>query len=210
MAAAAAAPSALDAHASMPSLLHLDGRLLSIPEECSTSGSSGVPAPAPRRWMDALELVQQREAERERVKPLRKCASTPTLHSMSAACSPLGDALGDEPGAGGSGMDVYVILRPFKEFGGGLFNRLPRRLRQGVRDAGICHYLAVFKQRDGSLVQFDFGPRGGDIHVAQGPFAFLSKSADGKMQRLVPGEVRWVLLCAGRAVLQAVSHVFNS
>lgn len=40
------------------------------------------------------------------------------------------------------------------------------------------------------LLQFDFGPRGGDIHVARGPFAFLSKSADGKMQRLVPGEVR--------------------
>lgn len=67
---------------------------------------------------------------------------------------------------------------------------MPRRLRAGVRDAGICHYLAVFKQRDGSLVQFDFGPRGGDIHVAHGPFAFLSKSADGKMRRHVPGEVR--------------------
>lgn len=77
-----------------------------------------------------------------------------------------------------------------QEFGGGLFRRLPRRMRHGVRDAGICHYLAVFKLRDGSLVQFDFGPRGGDIHVAQGPFAFLSKSADGKMRRLVPGEVR--------------------
>lgn len=87
-------------------------------------------------------------------------------------------------------MEVYVILRSFKEFGGGVFTRLPKRVKHGVRDAGICHYLAVFKQRDGSLVQFDFGPRGGDIHVAQGPFAFLSKSADGKMQRLVPGEVR--------------------
>jgi hypothetical protein len=173
---------------------------------------------------------------------MRKCASTPTLHSMSAACGGESDS---------QGMEVYVVLRPFKvgrtpppahacgmlpaclhcctllcgvtkppplpapipapwtvsvpaswlpraqhpsrlpqEFGGGLFNRMPRRLRAGVRDAGICHYLAVFKQRDGSLVQFDFGPRGGDIHVARGPFAFLSKSADGKMRRHVPGEVR--------------------
>ena len=48
----------------------------------------------------------------------------------------------------------------------------------------VAHLLCMF------FVQFDFGPRGGDIHVARGPFAFLSKSADGKMQRLVPGEVR--------------------
>lgn len=40
-----------------------------------------------------------------------------------------------------------------QEFGGGLFKRMPRRARAAVRDAGICHYLAVFKQRDGSLVQ---------------------------------------------------------
>lgn len=191
--------------ARMPSLLHLDERLLAIPEDdCSSvSGASfslgsGLPAPAapPRRWVDALQAADAASglvlpADPERPRPMRKCASTPTLHSMSAACLPAGE-LG-EPG----GMEVYVVLRCFKEFGGGLFNRLPRRLRNGVRDAGICHYLAVFKQRDGSLVQFDFGPRGGDIHVARGPFAFLSKSADGKMQRLVPGEVRWVLHDAG-------------
>ncbi|KAL4421238.1 hypothetical protein ABPG75_010529 [Micractinium tetrahymenae] len=182
----------------MPSLLHLDERLLAIPEDdcCTSSGSSlslagGLPVPPapPRRWVDALEAVQAARpsalpSDPERPRPMRKCASTPTLHSMSAACAPAGGA--GEPG----GMEVYVVLRCFKEFGGGLFNRLPGRLRYGVRDAGICHYLAVFKQRDGSLVQFDFGPRGGDIHVARGPFAFLSKSADGKMQRLVPGEVR--------------------
>ena len=40
-----------------------------------------------------------------------------------------------------------------QEFGGDLFKRLPRRVREGMRDSGICHYLAVFKQKDGSLVQ---------------------------------------------------------
>ena len=34
-----------------------------------------------------------------------------------------------------------------------MFQRLPRTLRKGVRDSGICHYLAVFRQKDGSLVQ---------------------------------------------------------
>ena len=42
----------------------------------------------------------------QRTRPLRKCASTPTLHSMSeaAACGDVGD----------SGMEVYVVLRSFK------------------------------------------------------------------------------------------------
>ena len=156
-------------------------------------------------------------------------------------------------------------LRRPQEFGGGLFRRLPKRVKNGVRDCGLCHYLAVFKQKDGSLVQvrpayhgcgasvacsladaalrapglcqlyavgtcgnraagnwsvhfapthrtraafcvqFDFGPRGGDIHVARGPFAFLSKSADGKMQRLVPGEVRQLEKQAGWA--QSSGHM---
>ncbi|PRW32493.1 hypothetical protein C2E21_8371 [Chlorella sorokiniana] len=159
--------------APVQSLLHLDNALVAIPEDAACCSTSQPAAPA--RWVDHERLLAAGEA---RVRPLRKCASVPTLHSMQEAC---GES---------EGMEVYVILRPFKEFGGGLFRRLPKRVKNGVRDCGLCHYLAVFKQKDGSLVQFDFGPRGGDIHVARGPFAFLSKSADGKMQRLVPGEVR--------------------
>jgi hypothetical protein len=232
--------------APVQSLLRLDDALVAIPEDAACCSTSQPAAPA--RWVDHERLLAAGEA---RVRPLRKCASVPTLHSMQEAC---GES---------EGMEVYVILRPFKvrashtvvgwpaatpaewaqpgpsnarfllsgllavllcvsaslllaqavvparslprircvtplpshlllsqEFGGGLFRRLPKRVKNGVRDCGLCHYLAVFKQKDGSLVQFDFGPRGGDIHVARGPFAFLSKSADGKMQRLVPGEVR--------------------
>ena len=249
--------------AATASLLNLDEHLLSIPE-CSTSCAQPPRRAAGGGWLGGQGLLghsdvgswaREEMQAQQRTRPLRKCASTPTLHSMSeaAACGEAGDA----------GMEVYVVLRSFKvraprswvlaggrrrdglgwmdtiltrtiglphaplaptpsiawtavipvawcahpcvpplsplpaclaaclqEFGGGVFHRLPRRMRAGVRDAGICHYLAVFKQRDGSLVQFDFGPQGGDIHVARGPFAFLSKSADGKMQRMVPGEVR--------------------
>ncbi|PSC67023.1 hypothetical protein C2E20_9320, partial [Micractinium conductrix] len=56
---------AMAASASMPSLLQLDERLLSVPEEPSTSYGdvsagrrSTVPAPAPRRWVDALEMME--------------------------------------------------------------------------------------------------------------------------------------------------------
>lgn len=159
----------------------MDDHMTGVPE-CSSNNFA--PMPSPRGSLESCGGMRPDA----RVRPLRKCASTPTLHSM---LSPSGGSDTSTSGAEEQGMEVYVVLRPFKEFGGGMFNRMPRRVRAGVRDAGICHYLAVFKQRDGSLVQFDFGPRGGgDIHVAQGPFAFLSKSTGGKMQRLVPGEVR--------------------
>lgn len=92
---------------------------------------------------------------------MRKCASTPALRSLGEpACE--------------DGLEVYVVLRNFKEFAGGVFHRLPVPLRDGVRDCGICHYMTVFKKPDGSLVQFDFGPSaGGDIHISKGPFASL-------------------------------------
>ncbi|KAL4524478.1 hypothetical protein Ndes2526A_g06606 [Nannochloris sp. 'desiccata'] len=115
---------------------------------------------------DFNTLMMQRPQLQRGLTALRKCSSTPTLTS-------LGEAATDE-----NGMEVYVILRNFKEFAGGVFHRLPTPLRDGVRDAGICHYLTVFRQPDGTLVQFDFGPSaGGDIHVSAGPFTrFLNKS----------------------------------
>ena len=66
--------------------------------------------------------------------------------------------------------------------------QLPKPLRNGVRDAGICHFLTIFRARDGSLHQFDFGPQGGDIHVARGPFAALLSKDRGACAVL--GEVR--------------------
>ena len=106
---------------------------------------------------------------------LRKCASTPML------CGAVD----------GEGLEVFVATRPFQEFANGLFRKLPRPLRAGVRDAGVCHFLTVFRTRDGALHQFDFGPQGGDIHVAQGPLAgMFNKSKEARRSRSVVGQVR--------------------
>lgn len=80
-----------------PSLLRLDERLLSIPEDEAPCCSG-----SPRRWSDAQPATHGAAQGAERVRPLRKCASTPTLHSMQAACG------------GEEGMEVYVVLRSFK------------------------------------------------------------------------------------------------
>ncbi len=83
--------------APVQSLLHLDDALVAIPED-ATCCSTSQPA-APLRWVDHEQLMACGEG---RVRPLRKCASVPTLHSMQEAC---GDS---------EGMEVFVILRPFK------------------------------------------------------------------------------------------------
>jgi hypothetical protein len=112
---------------------------------------------------------------------IRKCASTPTLRSLGVPANALGDA---------QDLEVYVVIRPFQDVAGGFFNRLPGAVRDGVRDCGICHYMTVFRQPDGSLVQFDYGPKsGGDIHIGQGALARLL-SPRKKRGRRVEGDVR--------------------
>lgn len=145
--------------------------LATIAEQCSgsetsTSGSNALPL--------QLQLPRVPAASEPRIsRGLRKCASTPVL----SCCD-------DED----NGLEVYVATRPFQEFGGGVFKALPTPLRNGVRDAGICHFITIFRARDGSLHQFDFGPEGGDIHVARGPFAALLSKDRGA--RSVAGQVR--------------------
>lgn len=92
------------------------------------------------------------------------------------------------------GMEVFVVLRNFQEFAGGFFKRLPEPLREGVRDSGVCHYMTVFRQPDGTLTQFDFGPAaGGDIHL---PGWLLDRMNHkrrlrrGNFKRRVDGKVR--------------------
>ena len=61
-------------------------------------------------------------------------------------------------------MEVYAVTREFAEWGKGFYNRLPAAVRNGLRAAGVCHYLVVVRQpEDGRLWMFDFGPVGGDV-----------------------------------------------
>lgn len=78
-------------------------------------------------------------------------------------------------------LEVYVVLRPFIEWGGDVFHSLPASFKQALEDLGIAHYLVAVKTPDGKLFRFDFGPAGGRDIV-------LPSSSRKKKQ--VPGEVR--------------------
>lgn len=62
-------------------------------------------------------------------------------------------------------MEVYACYRPINEVSGDFYSSLPPYIKAGLRDLGLCHYMAVFRTPTGKLVQFDFGPRGGDMVV---------------------------------------------
>jgi hypothetical protein len=72
---------------------------------------------------------------------------------------------------------VYVVSRAFTEFGGDVIKRMPQEARDHMIDMGLCHYMTVFRTPDGQLVQFDFGPLGGDVQKAHGPVATFLKRA---------------------------------
>lgn len=113
-------------------------------------------------------------------KRIRRCASTPTLSSCSSDL-------------GNSGLEVYVAFRPFTEFGGALFAKLPPSVKDNLLGLGVAHYMTVFRTPDGRYTQFDFGPTGGrDIYVSSGALDKLRALDQPKKsgKRSVPGEVR--------------------
>jgi hypothetical protein len=61
--------------------------------------------------------------------------------------------------------------------------RLQAEQRDHLVDMGICHYMTVFKAADGQLVQFDFGPLGGDVQKAHGPLATFLRRARAAAQK---------------------------
>eukprot|EP00850_Spirogloea_muscicola_P023172 SM000334S12541 [mRNA] locus=s334:5165:7069:- [translate_table: standard] len=61
---------------------------------------------------------------------------------------------------------VFACYRSLRELEGTRFARVPVALRHGLRDLGLCHYMAVFRSASGDAVQLDFGPRGGDCALA--------------------------------------------
>ena len=116
-------------------------------------------------------------------KSIRRCASTPTLNTVASVSS----------GVCQIGLDVFVISRPFTEFGGALFAGLPPGVKDNFVNLGIAHYMTVFRTADGRLHQFDFGPMGGrDIYVSSGAFDKVVQPDQprAKGKRSVAGEVR--------------------
>ena len=56
------------------------------------------------------------------------------------------------------------MTREFQEWGKGIYNRLPTPIRNGLKAAGVCHFLVVVRDGPGGdLYSFDFGPVGGDV-----------------------------------------------
>jgi len=89
-------------------------------------------------------------------------------------------------------------------------------VREHVVDMGICHYMTVFKTPDGQLVQFDFGPTGGDVQKAHGPLATLLRRAHEEQLQAPAnaGDLRSaspaVGAGAGLAEISAVGNAANS
>ena len=115
-----------------------------------------------------------------RPRRVRRSASTPNLSSCSKDfCQ--------------NGLEVYVAFRPFTEFGGALFAKLPASVKDNLLGLGIAHYLTVFRTPDGQYTQFDFGPQGGrDIYMSAGSLDKLMAPDQPRKngKRSVPGEVR--------------------
>lgn len=65
--------------------------------------------------------------------------------------------------------------------------RLPSNVKQLMVDIGVCHYMLIFEDAQGSLLMFDFGPIGGDVHVGGPDIQASSKQPKSKS---VAGEIR--------------------
>jgi hypothetical protein len=61
-------------------------------------------------------------------------------------------------------MEVYAVLKEFAEWGKRVYPRLPTPLRNGLKAAGVCHFVVVFKKSEsGEYILYEFGPVGGDV-----------------------------------------------
>jgi hypothetical protein len=103
------------------------------------------------------------------------------------------------------GVEVFVAARPFQAFGGPLIQRMSDEMKAMLVDAGICHYMAIFREPTGRMIMFDFGPVGGDVHVDLHPCLRPTQTStasiqDGKRKqkhrkKAVQGEVRITQVC---------------
>jgi hypothetical protein len=67
-----------------------------------------------------------------------------------------------------------------------LSSKVPECFHGLLEDVGVCHYFVIFRHRDGTLTQYDFGPVGGrDIAFEGSPPipAFALLGARWRQQR---------------------------
>ena len=104
-------------------------------------------------------------------------------------------------------MDVYIGTRPFRECGGPVARRLPVQFKEFSRTCGVCHYMLIFRQKDGVMFEFDFGPTGGDIRLGEmNPFAIEIPRLNAKTKnKSVAGEIRECTVLASSCI-----HVLNA
>lgn len=96
-------------------------------------------------------------------------------------------------------LEVYVALRAFLQRAP--FKHLPPSAIEFLEDAGVGHYSLVFKDRDGKLSQFDFGPSdGSDVHFDNGliqrwlsPSPVVARRGRGVEGKIRERQVRWLI-----------------
>ncbi|CAD7697306.1 unnamed protein product [Ostreobium quekettii] len=123
---------------------------------------------------------------------MRKSSSSPVLSTLGIPEGRL-EAGGAE---GDSGLNVYVVARAIERGGPQMLHSLSKDAKNAMVPLGVCHYMTVFETSDGRLVQFDFGPAGGDVHkgVPVSWVAGAERGEEGKAglggRHGVEGEIR--------------------
>ena len=65
---------------------------------------------------------------------------------------------------------------------------LPRIFMDALLDSGICHYMIVLRDPGtGHCTQWDFGPKGGDVHVDLPNCCQLSRQQQQDQRRVAGG-----------------------
>jgi len=141
------------------------------------SAQAGPSTPAAAATERAQQQEQQQQQQQQQRSLMRRSASAPALRAACAPHAPHAPRCACDAAHACGCLEVYVASRGFTEFGGPLFKRMSPEVRQSLVDMGVCHFLTVFKTPDGRLIQFDFGPQGGDVEKADGPLGAVLRAA---------------------------------
>eukprot|EP00798_Chlamydomonas_sp_ICE-L_P032468 gene32468-17869_t len=105
---------------------------------------------------------------------------------------------------------VYVLGRPFNEWGGGIFNNVSPEMREAVLNLGLCHYMVAIKRPCGTVLQYDFGPQGGrDVGTSRSKSGLPAEVRETRLPGGIPTNVH--ALYVGKTMMD-LDHIreFNS